>query len=1410
MTLVELLSTLRSRDINVWADGERLRYTCPSGALTPDLRVELAKHKPELITFLNETDRVRRVSRTPISRVSREGKLLPSLNQKRLWYIDQLQPNTAFNCYRAFRIKGSPNMAALEQSLTEIVRRHEALRTTFAAIDGEPFQVINPALESRITLIDLRDILDATKREIETERIITEEVERPFDLAKDPLLRARLLCLGADDHLLLLTLHHIVTDGWSMGILLKELTVLYEAFCNEHPSPLPELPVQYVDFAHWQSHWLHGEVLQQELSYWTDRLKDAPEVTELPTDYPRPAVQNFQGASESLVISKSLTQALKMLNKNQGVTLFMTLLAAFKTLLYRHTRQENLILGSPIAGRMQGDIENLIGLFINTLVLRTNLSGNPTFLELLRRVREVALDAYAHQEVPFEKLIENLRLERSLSFTPLFQVMFVLQNAPESELRLFGSTVSPVAIKRETTLFDLFLSLAEKDEGLDGTLSYRTDLFHGVTINRMIGRFQVLLEGIVADPDRPISTLPLLTEAEKHQLLVEWNDTARDYPKDKCLHQLFEEQAERTPDAVAVIFRNQELTYQELNRRANQVAHYLRRLGVEPDTLVGICVERSLEMVVGLLGILKAGGAYVPLDPQYPKQRLAFFLDDAQVSVLLTQQRLVTDLPEHGARVVCLDVDAETIWTQSAENPVSGVTAANLAYVIYTSGSTGKPKGVMISHHGLCNRLLWGHEAYGLTDSDRCLQVLSLSFDFATWEIFTALVAGAQLIMAKPGGHQDSNYLVKLIRGSAITLVGFVPSMLKAILEESEIESCNSLKRVVCGGEEIPVELQERLFGTLQNVELQNTYGPTEASIDVTCWVCRPENGSGSNRERVPMGRPIANAQIYILDSHLQPVPVGVQGELHIGGVGLARGYLNLRDVTAEKFIPNPFSNEPGARLYKTGDLARYLPDGNIEFLGRLDHQVKVRGFRIEPGEIEAVLRQHDGVREAIVLARKKASGDKLLVAYVVPVKENACTSGEFQTFLKQKLPAYMVPPAFVFLNSLPLTPTGKVDYHALPDPRGQDVRAHQQYVAPRDETERVLCRVWCEVLGIDRVGLDDDFFAIGGHSLLAAKLFARLDEEFGRSLPLGILFSSPTVRALAEHYRVSNKTGKASTLVALSSAGSLPPVYAVPGVYGNVVAFADLSRELGSEQPFYGMQSVGLDGAQAPLESIEEMANRYIGDLQTIQSHGPYALLGACFGATVAYEMARRLLERGEEVAFLGLLDPTRYEGNGTERNHTAPQFIQRAMALSSLITDRLRLYQEEMRRLDIKDRLKFIARKLRSFGNSLGKDNGFKGFERELHQIEVYRANILALDRYHRKRLGGGLRALEIFETARFRNSRVREKVDWNALWEGQVIRHLLPGKDSGDMVSSGNARVLATLLAERLRAAFLKESA
>ncbi len=1105
-------------------------------AQTGDLHSSLSKLSPERLELLarrlkKKGESVPQRTQTIPRRVEANSAPL-SFAQQRIWFIDQLQPgNSAYNNLDAFRLTGRLNVAALEQTINEVVKRHEALRTTFPTVNGQPVAVIIQTLSVPLPVIDLSHV-PAAGREAEGQRLVREQAQRPFDLAHGPVLRTTLLRLGEDDHILVLALHHIVSDGWSGGVLFQELTTLYEAFAVGKPSPLPELPVQYADYAVWQRGWLQGEVLEKQLAYWKERLTGAPPVLELPTDHPRPAVQSFRGARQSVTLSKNLTDALRILSQRESATLFMTLLAAYQTLLYRYSNQEEIVVGSPIAGRTRPETEGLIGLFVNTLVLHTDLSEDPSFRELLSRVREVALGAYAHQDVPFEKLVEELQPERSLSHAPLFQVMFILQNAPRSALDLSGLTLQSLEFDSGTAQFDVSLSVVEVAEGLQAKFEYNTDLFDAATITRMLKHFQVLLEGVVANPDQRLSELPLLTEAERHQLLIEWNDTAVEYPRDICLHQLFEAQVIRTPEAVALVFEEEQLTYHELNRRANQLARYLRKLGVGPEVLVGIMMERSIEMVVGLLGIIKAGGAYVPLDPAYPQERLSFMLEDARVPVLLTQARLAESLPQSEAEVVSVDALREVIDEEGIENPAGGATAENLAYVIYTSGSTGRPKGAMNSHRGICNRLLWMQDAYQLTSADSILQKTPFSFDVSVWEFFWPLLTGARLVVAQPGGHQDSAYLVKLIAEQKITTLHFVPSMLQVFLEEWGLETCDSLKQVICSGEALSFELQERFFARL-NAGLHNLYGPTEAAVDVTFWACKQESGLRT----VPIGRPIANTQIYLLDRRLQPVPVGVPGELYIGGVGVARGYLNRPELTAERFILDPFSAEDGARLYKTGDLARYLPDGNIEYLGRIDHQVKLRGFRIELGEVEAVLQQYAGVRDTVVLLREDGPGDKRLVAYVAARGEAVPGPAELRRFLSERLPEYMVPQAFVLLDELPLTPNGKVDRRALPEPDRARPERGAEYVAPRGADEEEVARVWAEVLKVERVGADDNFFELGGHSLLMMQVVSRLRRSLGVELPLRSLFEAPTVVGLSETIRKLKDSGaepQAPAIVAL------------------------------------------------------------------------------------------------------------------------------------------------------------------------------------------------------------------------------------------------------------------------------------
>jgi len=1048
-----------------------------------------------------------------IQTVSRLQNIPLSFAQERLWFFDQLEPgNPFYNLCGAVRVTGQLNAEALRQSIEKIIERHEVLRTAFAAVEGQPIQVVATAGDWTLPLIDLssRSLCD---RQAEVQRLSASSAREPFDLGQSSLLRAKLLRLDETEHVLLLTVHHIVFDGWSLGVFLRELAEFYQAFSSNHLPLLSPLPIQYADFAAWQRQQLQGEILETQLGYWKQQLSGSLPILNLPTDFPRPAVQTFQGARQTWELPSYLSLALTQLGQQEKATLFMTLLAAFKTLLYRYTGQTDILVGSPIANRNRSEIEALIGFFVNTLVLRSDLNGNPTFRELLRSVREVALGAYAHQDVPIEKLVEELQPERDLSYSPLFQVAFALQNGLTQTLELPGLTLNFNEIDTATANFDLTLFLEETDRGLTATWEYSTNLFQPSTIARMHGHFQILLEGIIANTDTRISELPLLSDRDRHQLLIEWNNTQVDYPKDSTIHQLFEAQVERTPDAIAVVFEDQKLTYRELNERANQVAHYLQKLGVKPEVLVGICTERSLDMIVGLLGILKAGGAYVPLDPSYPLERIAYILSDARVKILVTEQKMLALLPEQKAQLVCLDADWGRISQQSQANPDLGANSDKLAYTIYTSGSTGKPKGVQIYHQSLVNFLNSMREAPGLTESDILLAVTTICFDIAALEIYLPLMVGAKIVLASREVTANGELLLSTLQNCGVTVLQATPATWRLLLAAGW-ESSPQLK-MLGGGEALPRELADRLLE--KGGSLWNMYGPTETTVwSTTCHVNALE--SRHRRQNVPeaIGRPIANTEIYILDGNLQAVPVGIVGELHIGGDGLARGYLNRPELNAEKFISHPFSDRPGARLYKTGDLARYLSDGNIEYVDRIDNQVKVRGFRIELGEIEAILSQHPDVREAAVVVREDQPGNKCLVAYAVLGQEGAIVAAsELRAFLKDKLPEYMLPSAFVLLEALPLTPNGKVDRKALRAPDTENFPLNAAF-APRTPEEQLLAEIWSQVLGVKQVGIRDNFFELGGHSLLATQLIAKVREAFQVELPLRSLFQSPTVESLA------------------------------------------------------------------------------------------------------------------------------------------------------------------------------------------------------------------------------------------------------------------------------------------------------
>jgi amino acid adenylation domain-containing protein/non-ribosomal peptide synthase protein (TIGR01720 family) len=1079
-----------------------------------------------------------------------------SFAQQRIWFFDQMEPGSAaYNIPFALRLSGSLDVPALEQSLNEIVQRHESLRTTFQMMDLQPMQFIAPHATFSLSLVDLQN-LPEKERESTTLRLTAEEARLPFNLETGPLLRGKLLRLGAEDHILLLTMHHIISDGWSISPLTQEVVLLYAAFSQGQPhvpdggSPLPKLPIQYADFAVWQREWLQGENYKTQVAYWKQQLA-ATSRLELPTDRPRPPVQTFRGTDLFFNIAPALTAQLQAFSQQEGGTLFMTLLAAFNVLLHRYTGQEDIVVGSPIAGRNQPEVGGLIGFFVNTLALRTNLSGNPAFRELMHGVSQTCLAAYAHQDVQFEQLVEELRPERDLSRSPLFQVMFQLRDKLPENVVLPGLTLSLLPTGTQTAMFDLSFSLSKIENGLTGAIEYNTDLFDRETIQRMAGHFQVLLEGIITDPDQRIADLPLLTEAERQQILVEWDATtplpSPHFPlnfaehggsEGGCIHELFEAQAGKTPEAVALTFDptgagDQQFTYRQLNARANQLAHYLRKQGVGPDVLVGICMERSPEMIVGLLGILKAGGAYVPLDPEYPKERLGFMLADSRATVLLTQTHLQDNLPPSQARMICLDRDWPRIASESKADCSSGVTGENPAYIIYTSGSTGRPKGVIMCHQPLVNLMNW-QLSNSTVARAKTLQFTSLSFDVSCQEMFATWSAGGTLVLVSETLRRDSYSLLDFIAAQGVERIflPFVALQHLAEVAQDATQTSVHLREIITAGEALRITPPiANWLNKLKGCVLYNQYGPSETHV-VTAFTLQGQPETWDVFP--PIGRPISNTQIYLLDARLQPAPIGVPGELYIGGAGLARGYLNRPELTAEKFIPNPFSPPPsvkspmggaggggGDRLYKTGDLARYLADGNIEFLGRMDHQVKVRGFRIELGEIEAVLSRHPSVRDAVVVVREDSPGNpqagagKRLVAYVVA--EQALSVEELRSHLKTRLPEYMLPTDFVFLDQLPLTPTGKVDRKALPAPSGERPELAHEYRAPRTRVEHTLADIWKEILRVERVGIHDNFFELGGHSLLATQVISRIRKAFNSELPLRTLFEAPSVAELAQ-----------------------------------------------------------------------------------------------------------------------------------------------------------------------------------------------------------------------------------------------------------------------------------------------------
>lgn len=1176
------------------------------------LRQRIAAQKVPLLAFLRERQPTPGAAMAAIPRLRSDQPVALSFAQERLWFIEQLEPESAvFNLCRAVRVVGPLNVAALAKSFNEVRRRHEALRATFSAIDGRAVQQTARFEPQALPVVDLRRF-PVAKRQRESARFRRAFARQTFDLSSDRLLRAQLLRLGDKENLLVFCTHHMVADAWSMGILSNEIWSLYERYANGAQPLLTELTIQYRDYAVWQREELVKAETGVELAYWRTQLADPP-VLDLPTDHARAARQSFRGARVPIVLDEALTAALGDLSRRENATRFMTVLAGFQLLLYRYTGQHDISVGSPVANRERRELEPLIGLFVNTLVFRADLSGEPSFKEFLRRVRETCLDGFAHQDVPFELVVETLKPARERHRHLLFQALFVLQNTVRRLPTPSDIALESVEVDTQSAQFDVSLYLRERDGKLLGYFEYASDLFELSTIERMAGHFVTLLQGIAADPVQSIATLPILGAVEQRRLLIEWNDTEADFPADSCIHDLFEAQVRRTPNAVAVEFEDVQLTYQELNQRANRLAHYLRELGVGTETLVAISLPRSLEVAIGLLGILKAGGAYVPLDPSYPEARLRFMLEDSQATVLVTMEKLVEDrgwmMADRDLRsssldprlkFVLLDRDWPEIEKARADNPSSGASGASAAYVIYTSGSTGAPKGVVALHRGAVNRFNWMWKKYPFGPSEVCCSKTSLSFVDSVWEIFGPLLQGIRLVIASDAVASDSHRLVPFLADHSITRIVLVPSLLQALLDDTANVGSKLLDLVywTSSGEELSGALGARFKKSYPRAALLNLYGSSEVGADVTCF----EYGQSIASASVPIGRPIANSEIYVLDAHMQSVPIGVTGEIYVGGAGLARGYWNQPELTVEKFVANLFNSVPKSRLFRSGDLARYLPDGNLEYLGRADRQIKIRGQRIELGEIEAALRAHREIRDCVVAARMDEPADSAnpkseiqnpkstssLIAYIVTSTNPVAV--ELRKFLRQRLPEAMIPANFVILEHLPLLPNGKVDRRALPAP---SVQSASEIVEPRTKVENVVATIWRELLGIERVGVEENFFELGGHSLLATQLTARLRATFAVELSLHDLFDAPTIAGVALKIEPALRQGAIGDLPAIT-AGSLTGNLPLSSAQEQFLTLDELLSGAEFLHLPYGYRLTGRLDAAALRRSLQTIVDRH------------------------------------------------------------------------------------------------------------------------------------------------------------------------------------------------------------------------
>ncbi len=1189
--------------------------------------VELSDAKRKLLTkylsgkteFNNAVPRIPR--RAP-------GEPIPlSFEQEQVWLHAQMAPDVPlYNEAVTIHHTGPLDVVALERSLNEILRRHEAWRTSFVTVDGTPMQQIEPSINVSLPVIDLRVHQEAL-REAEALRIATEDAQKPLDLAQAPLFRANLIRLQDDKYRLYLTLSHIIFDGVAIyRVFLPELCKLYEAFVSGKPSPLPELLIQHGDYCSWQRKSFSDVKVSEHMEYWSNQLGSGSSVVELPTDRARPPIRSSRGSMYPFVLGPGLSEAIRQVSHREGVSSFQLLLASFAALLRRYSGNDQITIGTVTAGRDCPETEILLGYFLKTVPMRVDLSCDPTFRELAKRIRNVTVEILKHDSVPLSKLIRDFGSNRDFSRNPFFDVMFSLDPPMLETSSAWNLTQTAADIG--VTRYDLYLELHERNNEILARCHFSTDLFDVETIKRMVGHWKTLLDAATSVPSLHLSELPLLTESERRQL-AKWNDTTIDYPRDRCVHELFEIQSQRTPDAVALLFEAQEVTYRELDERSNQVGRYLQKCGVSTGSTVGLCVRRSPDMVVALLGILKAGGAYVPLDPKCPQRRLALMLEDSGAEILVTQRKWGGNICSQ-VREVYIDADWETIAREESKKPRADVEARDLAYVIYTSGSTGTPKGVEVEHRSVANVLLSMQRSLDVHAKDTLLGVTTLCFDIAGLEIYLPLICGARLVIATEEQARDGAFLLHLIERERATIMQATPQTWRLLIEAGWRGPSDL--RILCGGEAFPPALARELRN--RSKKIWNVYGPTEATI----W-SMAHHLTGDETNSIPLGRPIANTQIHVLDASQQVLPVNVAGEIYIGGDGVARGYRNRSQLTAEKFLADPFGSRPSGRLYRTGDVGRYLSDGNIQYLGRRDHQLKVHGFRIELGEIEAVLDSHPAVNQCVVVAREDETGSKRLVAYFEPVPGVQFTIADIRAHLKTQLPEYMIPGAIAPIDALPLTLNGKIDRKALPDAQNLALDDRTALVAPRNEIEQMLAQLWSKVLRVSQVGVHDNFFELGGHSLLAVRIIAEIDKVFNKRLPLATLVESPTIAELAALLRKANWSPSWASLVPLRAGGSKSPLFLMHAHGGNVLEYQPLTDHLDPDQPVYALQARGLDGCITKNRSIEAMAADYIEEIRSLQPDGPYFLGGFCFGGLLAWEAAQQLSAIGQEVALLILI---------------------------------------------------------------------------------------------------------------------------------------------------------------------------